>query len=97
MDFKIVYTEPALADLDAIMRWSWDKHPEASERFGESLLNHIDLLKNFPYVGARVKGYSGVRRLLHSPLQVYYRVEEDKPSIQILHIWHGARKLPMQF
>lgn len=91
MDFKILYTEPALADLETVMRWSWEKHPGASERFADSLLNHVDLLGNFPYLGARVKGFPGVRQIVHSPVQVYYRIDEEKAVIQILHIWHEAR------
>ena len=94
MDFKILYTEPALADLEAVMHWSWEKHPGASERFGGSLLSHVDLLKNFPYLGAPVKGFRGVRRLLHSPVQVYYRVDEGRTRIQILHIRHVAQLFP---
>ncbi len=94
MDFKVVYTEPALDDLEAVMSWSWEKHPGTSERFAHSLLNHIDLLKDFPYLGAPLKGYPGVRRLLHSPLHVYYRVHEEKRVIEILHFWHTAREEP---
>jgi len=92
MDFKVLYTEPALADLDAVMHWSWEKHPATSERFANALLNHIDLLKDFPYVGAAVRGHPGVRQLVHSPLRVYYRLDEEKRVIEILHIWHGARR-----
>jgi len=33
-----------------------------------------------------------VRKLLHSPLLVYYRVDEDKRLIEILHVRHGARR-----
>ena|SRR5579859_311735 len=97
MDFKILYTQPSLADFEIVMRWSWEKHPGASEQFGDSLLSHVDLLKNFPYLGARVKGFPGVRRLLHSPVQVYYRIDEEKAVIQILHIWHAARQFPGSF
>ena len=94
MDFKVVYTEPALADLKVIMSWSWEKHPGTSQRFADSLLNHIDLLKDYPYLGAPVKGYPAVRRLLHSPLQVYYRIHQEKGVIEILHFWHVARQQP---
>lgn len=92
MDFKLLYTDPALADLEAVMRWSWDIHPATSERFADSLLNHIDLLKEFPYVGAPVRGHPGVRQLVHSPLRVYYRVDRERDIIEILHIRHSARE-----
>ena len=94
MDFKVLYTEPALADLKAVLGWSWEKHPGTSQQFADSLLNHIDLLKDFPYLGTTVKGFPSVRRLLHSPLQVYYRIQEEKGMIEILHLWHAAREQP---
>ncbi len=94
MDFKVLYTEPALADLEALMRGSWERYPATSERFADSLLNHIDLLKDFPYVGAPVRGYAGVRQLVHSPLRVYYRLDEEKRVVEILNIRHGARWYP---
>ena len=94
MDFEIFYTEPALADLEEILAWSWGQHPTTTERFANSLLNHVDLLSSFPYLGTRVRGYPGVRRLSHSPLCVYYRVHEDLRLVEILHFWHGARTAP---
>jgi hypothetical protein len=33
-------------------------------------------------MGAPVHGYAGVRRLLHSPLHVYYRAHQDRRVIR---------------
>jgi plasmid stabilization system protein ParE len=95
VDFQVLYTEPALADLEEVMLWSWQNHPGTTERFANSLLNHVDLLKDFPYLGAPVSGYPGVCRLQHSPLHVYYKVLLDSRRVEILHFWHGARKGPV--
>jgi plasmid stabilization system protein ParE len=57
VDFQVFYTGPALADLESVMRWSWQNHPGTTERFADGLLNHVDLLKNFPYLGAPVRGH----------------------------------------
>ena len=94
MDFKILYTETALADLEAMMLWSWEKHPVTSERFAIELLNHIDLLRNLPYLGAPAKKFSGVRCLLHSPIRVYYNVDKNRKVVEVLHFWHVARRNP---
>jgi plasmid stabilization system protein ParE len=51
-------------------------------------------LKNFPYLGAPVRGYPGVRRLQHSPLHVYYRALPESRKVEILHFWHASRPLP---
>lgn len=55
MDFKIIYRDEALADLQQLTAWSWDRHPETTERFITALLNHIDLLAKFPAMGVPVK------------------------------------------
>ncbi len=94
MDFKVLYTEGALADLADIFARSWEEHPGTTERFASSLLNHVDLLKSFPRMGAPVSKYPGVRCLTHSPLQVFYRLDDAKRVVEILHFWHGARKKP---
>jgi len=75
------------------MYWSWRNHPSATERFADGLLNHVDLLKNFPYLGVPVREYPGIRRLQHSPLHVYYRVLPEARKIEILHFWHSSRRL----
>jgi plasmid stabilization system protein ParE len=94
VDFQVLYTKPALADLEEVMRWSWQNHPGITERFADALLNHVDLLGDFPHLGTPVRGYPGVRRLQHSPFHVYYRVLEESRRVEILHLWHGSRKGP---
>ena len=94
MDFKVLYTEPALADLQDILAWSWERHPGTTEQFANALLNHVDFLAGFPNMGAPVEGHPGVRCLLHSPLQVFYRVHVGRRVIEVLHFWHGARHGP---
>jgi len=91
MDLEIVYSEPALAELEEIINRSWDRHPESTPRFASSLLNHVDLLRGCSRLGAPVKGHPGVRRFFHSPFHVYYRLHSDR-QIEILHFWHRARK-----
>jgi len=95
MDFQVLYTEPELADLEEVMRWPWENHPGTSERFANALLNHVDLLKDLPYLGAPVRRYHGVRRLQHSPLLVYYRGVLESRRVEILHLWHSSRRDPL--
>ena len=94
MALKILYHEDALADLEEIFDWSRSKHPETAEQFADDLFAHIDLLQAFPYIGASIKGHPQLRRLLHSPLYVYYRLDENRGAIEILHFWHSSRKDP---
>ena len=94
MAYKILFTEDALVDLEIILDYIRADNPDAAERFGTSLLNHIELLQSFPRIGVPVLGRPGVRKILHSPVRVYYRLHEDRGLIEILHLWHAARKDP---
>ena len=94
MDFKILYHEDALADLEEIFDWSREKHPRTTERFANELFDHIELLHALPYMGTPVIGHPHVSRLLHSPLYVYYHLDENRSAIEILHFWHSSRRDP---
>jgi len=94
MAFKIRYHEDSLADLEEVFERSRDLHPETTEQFASDLFDYIDLLQSLPYIGTPVKGHPNVRRLLHSPLYIYYRLDERRGAIEILHFWHSSRKDP---
>jgi plasmid stabilization system protein ParE len=95
VDFRILYTRPALTDLHQILAWSWENHPATAECFVSALLNHVDLLRSFPRLGEPVKGFLGVRRILHSSLHVYYRTLPQQKTVEVLHFWYVARDLPV--
>jgi plasmid stabilization system protein ParE len=92
VDYKLFYTQKALNDLAAIIGHVADDDAEAASRFGISLLDHVELLARFPRMGGVIPKRPGVRKLVHSPLLVYYQVHEDKRLIEVLHFRHGARK-----
>jgi len=92
--YKILFTEDALADLEAIVDYIRADNPSAAEQFGSSLLSHIDLLANLPRLGVALPGRPGVRKMLHSPIRIYYRVRDDLGAVEILHFWHAARRDP---
>ena len=94
MVFKILYTEDALADLESILDYIRAENPKAAARFGDALLNHVDLLKAFPHIGSPVSQRPGVCKILHTPVRIYYQVHENRRVIEILHFWHAARRAP---
>ena len=95
MAYKIFFTEDALVDLEIILDYIRADNPGAAERFGTALINHVEILQDFPRLGVPVPGRPGVRKILHSPVRVYYRLYEDKKLIEILHFWHVSRQPPI--
>lgn len=71
-----------------------DNVPDWTKRFLDALVSHIELLKGFPQMGNSVRGFPGIRRMVHSPLHVYYRFYPQQRLVEILRVWHGARESP---
>ena len=94
MDFQILYTPEALADFEQIIAYTSEYAADASSDVGHALLQHIRVLARFPQAGPLIRKRKGIRKLLHSPYRIYYRVDLRERTIQILRIWHTARRVP---
>lgn len=94
MDYRLLFTQRALNDLAEIIGHIAEEDDDAASRFGNALLDHVDLLTRFPRMGSTVRKRSRVRKLLHSPILVYYQIREDKRLVEVLHFRHGSRKSP---
>jgi plasmid stabilization system protein ParE len=94
VDYRLFYTQRALNDLAEIIGHIAEGDADAAPRFGSSLLDHVDLLARFPRMGSIVRRRPQVRKLVHSPFLIYYRLDDDKRVIEIVHFRHGARKPP---
>ena len=89
MDFQLLYTQRALKDLAEIIGHLAEDDADAASRFGNSLLDHVGLLPRFPRMGGVIEKRSHVRKLVHSPILVYYRVQENTRVIEVLRFRLG--------
>jgi hypothetical protein len=64
-------------------------------RFCDALLNHVDLLGTFPHIGVVSAQRPNVRSVLHTPVRIYYRIEDSRECVEIIHLWHTARRTPV--
>jgi plasmid stabilization system protein ParE len=94
MAYRLIYSEESLAELEAILDFIEDDNAAAVGPFASSLFDHLDLLESFPHMGSRVDKRPRVRKLLHSPIRVYYAVDDQRRLITILHFWHTSRCEP---
>jgi plasmid stabilization system protein ParE len=94
MDFRLVYTKKALVDLELILDQIAMDDSEAASRFGDSLLDHLELLERFPYMGATIPDRPRMRKLTHTPIVAYYYVYVHRRTVEIMHLRHGARSDP---
>jgi len=96
MDFKIIWSDAAIADLQEVWTCLAQHDPQAAARTGRGILAHVRVLANFPYIGpAYPRGSRGtLREIVVRPYRIFYDVSEDSQRVEILHVWHGARDEP---
>jgi plasmid stabilization system protein ParE len=90
--YKIRFLKGALTDLEDIFASSWAHFPETTADFGESLLDHIYSLERFPRLGRYAPGRVGLRMLVHTPLEIHYKVLDDDRVVEILEVRHSSRR-----
>ena len=93
---RIRWTGSALADLEAIGDFIALDSAVAAQRMVVGLVASVDVLRDHPDLG-RPGRLTGTRELVVSgtPYVVPYRVLGD--DVQILAVFHGARRWPAAF
>ena len=93
---RVVWTAPALRELEAIGDYIARDNPRASARIVTRILDRVDMLTDHPETG-RPGRIAGTRELVvtDTPFVVPYRIRGDQ--IEVLSVFHGARRWPDSF
>lgn len=91
MDYQVILSRPSLRDLGEIARYIARDSPTAAERVGLELLRLAESLTVLPRRGGQLKARPGVRRLVHEPYLVTYRIDETQRIVYVLRFWHAKR------
>jgi toxin ParE1/3/4 len=96
MDFKVIWSEQAISDLNDICSYIAQHDAEAALRMGNGILEHVRILAQFPFIGPMYpRGAQGaLREIVFRSYRIFYDVSEESRRVDILHIWHGAREEP---
>jgi plasmid stabilization system protein ParE len=96
MDWEVVWTEPAVADLEQIVRQAASRSPTTAESLRTEFLESVEVLARFPLIGpAYERDRTGrAREILCRRYRIFYRVLEEQRRVEILTIWHSARREP---
>lgn len=96
MDFKVIWSEAAIADLHDICSYLAQHNPNAAQRIGQGIIEHVRILSRFPFIGpAYPHGAHGtLREIVFRSYRIFYDVVEASYTVEILHVWHGARDEP---
>lgn len=96
MEFKIVWSEPAIAHLAETVRYVAHDDPAAALRVGQDILQSVKVLEHFPFIGPAYKPRQDprVRFIVARNHRIFYRVQEPLQLVEVLAVWHGSRDEP---
>ncbi|HZH29635.1 MAG TPA: type II toxin-antitoxin system RelE/ParE family toxin [Pyrinomonadaceae bacterium] len=94
---RVLWTDAALGQLEAIRDYHVRTSPEYARRVIERLVKRSEQITSFPHAGRMVPEYEidEVRQVLESSYRIIYLIKEDR--IEVLAIIHTTRReLPQE-
>ncbi|MDP2317997.1 MAG: type II toxin-antitoxin system RelE/ParE family toxin [Acidobacteriota bacterium] len=90
---EVVWTEPALSDLEAIADYIALDNPAAARGLVQRVVNHLEQLADHPLSGTKLPEFKGwrYRQIIEPPCRAIYR--HEKGRVHILHVVRGERLL----
>ena len=90
---QIIWTEPALSDLNVIAEYIALDKPSAAINLVQKVFSSTDQLEEFPKLGRKPPEFKKSRYLeiIVNPCRIFYRIEGDK--LYILYVMRSERKL----
>ena len=90
---EIVWSEPALSDLDAIADYIALENPAAAIELVKRVIGHVEQLADHPESGSRPLELkrSRYRQIVEPPCRIFYRC--DGRAVYILHVMRSERLL----
>ncbi len=90
---QIIWTEPALQDLDQIADYISLDNPAAAKKFVRRCFQQVENFNQHPKLGKAVPelGESVYRQLVLSPCRIFYRI--DNETIYIIHVMRTEQLL----
>lgn len=90
---EIVWTEPALSDLDAIADYIAVENPVSASELVRRVLSHVGQLHAHPENGSwpAELGKSRYRQIVEPPCRVFYRYDGER--VLVLHVMRSEQRL----
>lgn len=90
---QIIWSEPALHDLDAIADYIALDNPSAAQALVKRVFQHIDNLETHPEMGAKLTEPEAwrYRQIIEPPCRIFYRLQGE--IVYIVHVMRAGRLL----
>src|SRR5688500_3090715 len=93
MDFKVIFKDTFVADLEQIVRRIALHNPDAANRLGQTIVQVAESLSFFPERFPKVRQRPGIRRFITGKyFKTFYRVQVETGTVEILCCWDGRRE-----
>jgi len=95
VDFKLIWTESAIEDLGAIVRFiSGRDGPDVGRQIGFGIYDRAQILSRYPEAGSILpeKHDPRWRRLIFKSWKLAYRLDPDARIVYLVRVWHAARQ-----
>jgi toxin ParE1/3/4 len=90
---EVIWTEPALRDLEAIADYIAIDSPEAAAGVVRRVYAHVAQLAEHPRSGRRVPELkrSRYREIVEPPCRIFYRIDDER--VFVVHVMRAERLL----
>jgi len=90
MERKLIWTERASSDIEAIVRYIARRDPKASSRIGFGIYDRAQMLLQYPEAGTMLEELreGGWRKLIYRRWKIVYTIRAD--AIFIGRVWPAA-------
>jgi len=89
---EVIWTEPALSDLDAIADYIALENQVAAQNLVRRVFKHVGQLKDHPKSGSKPSELEdwNYRQIIEPPCRVFYRFDES--CVYILHVMRSEQQ-----
>jgi len=96
MDYQVVLSPSARADLRDIVRYISFDAPDRAFQFGLFLISRTRLLARSPELGRLVPELADplIREIIVRSYRVVYRLDDSRHLVEVIRFWHAARGTP---
>jgi len=90
---QIIWTEPALSDLNEIAEYIALDKPGAASHLVQKVFSKTERLEKFPESGRKPPEFkkSRYKEIIVDPCRIFYRTEQD--TVYIVYVMRSERKL----
>ena len=94
MDYKVVWSDLALEDLQLILHHLSEHQPQAALGVVTKIIERVETLERFPSAGDVYRKQGPIRQVFSGVYRIFYCIDEALRRVDVLAVRHGSRRNP---